>query len=267
MNGVRIGRLAAKLGISDDTTDSKKFLARLLPVSHEDTITVTYADKDVSGDSTGSVVKTAEVDMEAPVVTLVRPTDKFYTKEETVTLQADVVDAGAGVERDDIVMTATSGVSLPGVQDQLKSPIGDGFSVTGVPTASIGEGTQKWAVLVTDKVGNTPDENIVDADKCVTGTGVDCEKGTGPVGVNEGARGAAAPNTLIGDVDNAFTFTVDTTAPKLQSGTTGLSLKNPGVASGDSRESENTNKREWVRVTFGLGTGGAPLGRCDRGGE
>ena len=253
----RIERLAAKLDITDDT-DSKKFLARLLPVSHEDTITVTYADKDVSGDSTGSVVKTAEVDMEAPVVTLVRPTDKFYTKEETVTLQADVVDDGAGVERDDIVMTATSGVSLPGVQDQLKSPIGDGFSVTGVPTASIGEGTQKWAVLVTDKVGNTPDEDIDDADEC-TGTGADEVCGPGPVGVNEGARGAAAPNTLIGDVDNAFTFTVDTTAPKLQSGTTGLSLKNPGVASGDSRESENVNKREWVRVTFSLGTGGAPL--------
>ena len=113
---------------------------RLLSVSHGDTITVTYPDKNARGDSEGNVVKTAEVDMEAPVVTLVRPTDKLFTKEEAITLQADVVDTGAGVERDDIVMIATTGVSLPGSEDQLKSPIVSGFSVTGVPTAGVGEG-------------------------------------------------------------------------------------------------------------------------------
>ena len=132
---------ATQLGM--DTGDpAKDLVARLLPVSHEDTITVTYADKDVRGLSTGSIVKTAEVDMEAPVVTLVRPADKLYTKESTVTLQAEVVDTGAGVDQGDIVLVATAGVNLPGQQDQLKSPIASGFSVTGVPTAGIGEGAQ-----------------------------------------------------------------------------------------------------------------------------
>ena len=148
LDSARVLLLATQLGM--DTGDpAKDLVARLLPVSHEDTITVTYADKDVRGLSTGSVVKTAEVDMEAPVVTLVRPADKLYTKESTVTLQAEVVDTGAGVDQGDIVLVATAGVNLPGQQDQLKSPVASGFSVTGVPTAGIGEGAQKWAVLVT----------------------------------------------------------------------------------------------------------------------
>ena len=262
LNTSRINRLVAKLGL-EDSDDSKKLLGRLLPVSHGDTVTVTYADKDVRGRSEGTVVETAEVDMEAPVVTLVRPTDKFYTKDSSVTLEAEVVDSDSGVEREDIVMIATSGVNLPGPQDQSKSPVSDGFSVTGDPSAAVGEGTQEWAILVRDKVGNTPDEDETDADECVpgtgTGTGDDCTKGSGPVNVNEGARGAAAPDTLIGNVDNPFVFTVDTTAPTLQSGTTGISLKNPGVTSGESKESESGNKREWVRVIFDLGTGEAPL--------
>ena len=216
---------------------------RLLSVSHGDTITVTYPDKNARGDSEGSVVKTAEVDMEAPVVTLVRPTDKLFTKEEAITLQADVVDTGAGVERDDIVMIATTGVSLPGSEDQLKSPIVSGFSVTGVPTAGVAEGKHTWAVLVMDKVGNTPDVDIEGTEE------------------NEGARGAAAPDSDIKDeVDNPFEFTVDTNAPTLETGKTGISLKNPGITSGDDRESEKPNQRDWVRVEFDLGAnGGAAL--------
>ena len=219
---------------------------RLLSVSHGDTITVTYPDKNARRDSEGSVVKTAEVDMEAPVVTLVRPTDKLFTKEEAITLQADVVDTGAGVERDDIVMIATTGVSLPGPEDQLKSPIVSGFSVTGVPTAGVAEGKHTWAVLVMDKVGNTPDVDIEGTEE------------------NEGARGAAAPDSDITDKDevaNPFEFTVDTNAPTLETGKTGISLKNPGIASGDDRESEKPNQRDWVRVEFDLGSaGGAAIG-------
>ena len=36
-------------------------------------------------------------------------------------------------------------------------------------------------------------------------------------------------------------------------------LKNAGVTSGDKQESEGTNNREWLRVSFNLGTGTAPL--------
>ena len=63
-----------------------------------------------------------------------------------------------------------------------------------------------------------------------------------------------------GEVPNPFEFTVDTNAPTLETGKTGISLKNPGIASGESRESESPNKRDWVRVEFDLGAaGGAPL--------
>ena len=71
LDSTRVLDLARELGIATDKP-AKDLVARLLPVSHEDTITVTYVDKDVRGLSTGSIVKTAEVDMEAPVVTLVR---------------------------------------------------------------------------------------------------------------------------------------------------------------------------------------------------
>ena len=170
------------------------------------------------------------------------------------------MDTGAGVDQGDIVLVATAGVNLPGQQDQLKSPVASGFSVTGVPTAGIGEGKQSWAVLVRDKVGNTPAMDEVGADECLPGgSGDDCDKGAGPIGVNEAARGAAAPETAIGQVKNAFVFTVDTEGPTLDTGKTGFSLKNAGVGSGENKESENTNKREWVRVVFELGLGTAPI--------
>ena len=188
--------------------------------------------------------------MEAPVVTLVRPADKLYTKESTVTLQAEVVDTGAGVDQGDIVLVATAGVNLPGQQDQLKSPVASGFSVTGVPTAGIGEGAQKWAVLVTDKVGNTPAVDEDGADKC-TGTGADEKCGSGPIGVNEGARGAAAPETAIGQVDNAFVFTVDTTGSDAGvNGKTGVSSRSrtPGVTSADADDKEIGKGNAQARV-------------------
>ena len=168
------------------------------------------------------------------------------------------MDTGAGVDQGDIVIVATAGVNLPGEQDQLKSPVASGFSVTGVPTAGIGEGSQKWAILVKDKVGNTPAVDEDGADEC-TGTGTSEVCGSGPIGVNEGARGAAAPETAIGQVDNPFVFTVDTEGPTLDNGKTGFSLKNAGITTGDSKESENENKRDWVRVVFDPGLGTAPI--------
>ena len=89
------------------------------------------------------------------------------------------------------------------------------------------------------------------------GSGENCT-GTGPAGVNEAPKGAAA--TGVSTADNPFKFTVDTGAPTLTSGKTGVSLKNPGVTtSGTGQEAENTNKSDWLRVYFDLGAGGAPL--------
>ena len=49
--------------------------------------------------------------------------------------------------------------------------------------------------------------------------------------INEAPKGTGAyPG---GEVDNPFKFTVDTRAPTVSTGKTGVSLKNPGVTSGD----------------------------------
>ena len=70
----------------------------------------------------------------------------------------------------------------------------------------------------------------------------------------KGAGGVDAP-----EADNPFKFTVDTRAPTLATGETGLNLKNPGVTSGADIETERTNSRTWIRVVFDTGDGNAPL--------
>ena len=70
-----------------------------------------------------------------------------------------------------------------------------------------------------DKVGNVPASDIEETED-----------------VNEAPKGAASP--LTGAADNPFKFTVDTRAPSLVGGKTGVSLKNPGVTSGTSKETE-----------------------------
>ena len=75
--------------------------------------------------------------------------------------------------------------------------------------------------------------------------------------------GAAGPDTTNIDlVGKPFSFAVDTTAPTLVGGKTGVSLKNLGVTSGDDDDQEMENatpNREWLRVTFAAGAGTAPL--------
>ena len=78
---------------------------------------------------------------------------------------------------------------------------------------------------------------------------------------------------------NPFEFTVDTSAPTLETGKTGISLKNPGIASGEDRESEKQKQARlgegrvrpglrqwsghWIASTVGAGDfrvdGAAPL--------
>ena len=93
---------------------------------------------------------------------------------------------------------------------------------------------------VKDKVGNVPVMNNPDTKD-----------------VNEAPKGAAAANTAT--ADNPFKFTVDTRAPTLASGKTGVSLKNPGVTKGTNKETEKPDQKTWVRVVFNAGDGGAPL--------
>ena len=77
--------------------------------------------------------------------------------------------------------------------------------------------------------------------------------------LNEAPKGATPPKAA--NADNPFKFTVDTSSPVISGGKTGLTLKNAGVTTGDEemREVQVSNNKEWVRVQFNLGVGGAPL--------
>ena len=254
----RVGIAATALGFTAQSTTAaaaEDFVDRMIWGRDGDVITVTYADANPSG----IVAKSAMVDLAAPAVTLVSPSDGFFTNTGAASLSAEVVDAEAGVLETDInIVIDTASVGVIGLGTVQKSPIVDGYRVTMIPTGTIGEGQKKWFVGVQDKVGNVPALDILDTGKGCDADGENCT-GTGPAGVNEAPKGAAS--TSVSTAGNPFKFTVDTGSPTLTSGKTGLSLKNPGVTSGAAadKEAENTNKSDWLRIYFDLGAGGAPL--------
>ena len=228
----RIQADSGTLGLTTSTTLASDLLKQLLPVSDGDTLTATYVD----ANPTASLTKTATVDLAAPTVTLVTPIDKVFTSEQLVTLTADVVDTGAGVDQADITLVPASGATFG---TPILPPIQSGFRISTSPTTAITEGAKTWYVRVKDKVGNTPT-----VDDTATTT------------VNEATRGAAPP-TLV--AENPFAFTVDITGPTVSTATTGLYLKNPGVTTGTTVESQSTDSRTWVRLLLSLGTGTAPI--------
>ena len=231
------------------TIKASDFVALIIPARHDDIINVTYQDANPAT----SVSKSARVDLEAPVVTLVGPVDGFFTSIATVTMSAEVTDTGAGVDQSGIDLNISAGITGLSRGAVVESPIVDGYRVTAASQGTIAEGKKEWFVGVVDKVGNVPASDIKYV--CSDATPPVC---TGTKDVNEAPKGAAAPS--IGAADNPFKFTVDTRAPSLVGGKTGVSLKNPGVTSGTSKETENiVNQSTWVRVTFDTGEGGAPL--------
>ena len=248
----RVQAAAAELDL-ESTAKASEFLALIIPARDGDVIKVTYSDVNPST----TVSKTATVDLAAPVVTLVSPSDGFFTSTRTVTMSVEVVDDGAGVNETDInlaiVDVSTSGINLG---SQVKTPIADGYRVTMVPEGTITEGTKRWFVGVEDKVGNIPAEDILDMGKGCDDNGENCT-GTGPKGVIEAPKGAGSP--AAASAGNPYKFTIDTRAPSLSTGETGLYLKYPGVTKGDDKEIQKDNNRNWIRVVFNVGDGGAPL--------
>ncbi|MDP6101796.1 MAG: hypothetical protein QF579_00585, partial [Dehalococcoidia bacterium] len=229
---IRVEAASVALGLPVATTEASDFLLQVLPVADGDTLTATYVDSSPSA----TVTKTATVDLAAPTVTLVTPTDKLFTNDTLVSLIADVVDPGVGVATGSIALVPPAGVAGTTIQQ----PVLDGFKVSFVPNAAISEGAKTWFIAVKDKVGNEPTE-----DDAAT------------VDTNEGTRGAAPDGSAT--ADNPFAFTVDTAAPAVSSATTGRYLKNPGVTTGTGLEEEKTDKRTWVRLVFSLGTGTASI--------
>ena len=231
----RVMLAAGRLGLVATDALASDLLKQLLPVADADTLTGSYADASPSA----TIEKTATADLAAPVVTLVTPVNKVFTDQELVTLVADVVDEGAGVDPGAIGLVKSTGITGGA---PITPPILNGFRLSFAPTSAITQGPKTWAITVEDKVGNTPD-----VDDAAT------------TDVNEGALGAAPTGTPIGSVDNPFKFTVDTNGPEVIDATTGLYLKNPGVTSGTTKESQSSNKTTMVRLLFDLGTGTAPI--------
>ena len=228
----RVQAAATALGLTASSTSAADFLAQALPIADGDSITATYIDASPSA----TLTKSSTADLAAPVVTLVSPTDKLYTSETLITLSADVVDSGAGVAQTAITMVPPAGNTF----NTILQPIQAGFRVSSSPTAAIGEGAKVWFVATKDKVGNLP--------------ALDTSTGTA---ANNGDRGAAP----YGDAsaDNPFAFTVDTSGPEVSTSITGLKLKNAGVTTGTTIETQTTDSRTWVRLLFTLGVGGAPI--------
>ena len=206
------------------------------------------------------VSKTATVDLEAPVVTLITPTDNFFTNTSTVSFSVDVVDTGAGVpdssdEDAPVIETfVDTGIALGSL---IRTPIVNGYRLTVNPDGSVSEGEKKWFVGVRDKVGNEP---VRDIPECMEGETKDST--TNPctgTAANEAPKGAAGLNTTA--ADNPFKFTVDTRAPELSSGETGLYLKNPGVTTGQRQGDSGQQQQTWVKVEFATHDGGAPWTR------
>ena len=234
---MRVTRAAEKLFPDKDrsTVKASDFLDLVVTARHGDVINVVYQDASPAT----SVSDSARVDLEAPVVKLVSPTDNFFTNIATVTMSAEVTDADAGVDPIDINLERNSGTTGLARAAAVESPIENGYRVTATSLGTISEGKKEWFVGVKDKVGNVPVMDNLDTD------------------VNEAPKGAAATNAAT--ADNPFKFTVDTRAPTLTGGKTGVSLKNPGVTKGTNKESEKKDQNTWVRVVFNPGDGGAPL--------
>ena len=236
-------------------TKATDLVKLLLPVADRDTLTVVYADESPSA----TLTKSAEIDLAAPVVTLITPTQKLYTSESLLTLSAEVVDEGSGVKQRNIglvYVNDTTGLNL-NQANTLRSPITDGYRVSNVPSSAISEGKKEWAIQVVDNVGNKPLKQLKTAavladDGTVTKKAVVTRKAA------LGAVGFAPPEV---NSPNAFIFYVDTTGPTVASARTGVYLKNPGVTTGEDKgqETQMTNNRNWIRVNFGLGDGTAPL--------
>ena len=179
------------------------------------------------------------VDMQAPTVALISPTDKLYTDTGVATFEAEVTDDGAGVDDSQIAIVSNLIPSGSGV----KAPIENGYRVTVASSGVIPEGKHVWFVGVKDKVGNVPAVDDPDT------TGNQATRGAGSIDLTDATSERVNP----------FEFTVDTRSPMILSAKTGLYLKNPGVTGSTGGEEQKDNNRQWVRVIFDLGTEGAPI--------
>jgi hypothetical protein len=236
----RVQAASTTMGLTPATTAASTFVSRSMPVTTGETLTLTYGD--VSPAAT--ITSTAIIDLTAPTVTLVTPTQSLNTNIATQQMLAKVADAGAGLSGGDIILVPPAGAAGTPVNSLTTT----GYDVSFSPTSALLEGAKTWYIQIQDKVGNAP----FNANDTATTA-------------NEGTLGAAYktndPDTAADETvsTNPFKFTVDTAKPVILSAHTGYYLKNPGVTSGTTQETQDSDNRSWVRAIFDLGTGGAPI--------
>ncbi|MQF99442.1 MAG: hypothetical protein FI727_01130 [SAR202 cluster bacterium] len=220
--------IAGDTDLDDDST-LDDVMARLIVVSHDDEIEVTYDDQ---GSGEDEADDTADVDAEAPVLSGVGPANGTYTDDETPQFTVTMVDADSGIDLDTLSMIVydsddnDSDVS----EDVSTDPITDGYDLVFIAGFSElgddpGDGagaaglTHDWTFSVKDAVGNLATTDDDD---------------------NDGADGPVGAGSL-----DMLQYTIDTNAPGLSSATTGT-----GIALDDDDDHEEMVDPAWIKVTF-----------------
>lgn len=230
----RVVAAATALGLNPAVDTAATLIARLVPVTDAEALTVTYIDGSPAGTITNS--QGATIDLVAPVTTLQTPSNKLFTSVGTQQMLAKVSDAGSGLAAASVTLVAPTGaVGTPVISLNTTG----GYDASLSPTTALTEGAKTWFIAVKDRVNNVP---MLD------------DSSTGSV--DEGALGSAPHGAAT--ATEPFQFTVDTSGPTASSSATGYYLKYPGVLTG-TPEVETGDNRNYVRFVFDLGTGGAPI--------
>lgn len=194
------------------TTDViDELLNRTLSVSHGDIVTVTYADASAS-----SASDDATMDMVAPVISGIAPVDDAFTDDTTPRLTANVTDADAGINSDDIAVLV-NGAAVPNATHAgtlQKDDAGlNSFDVE-FTTAALAEAAHYWELTVTDKVGNS---------------------------TTTGASGTLA---------DRINFTVDDTKPTFVSATAGTGAKLDTATTDSTTDYIEMASNAWIKLVF-----------------
>ena len=234
-----IGDLNATAYISIAVTDDIDALqAMYLEVSHDDVLSAVYADQSTSD---ASDTDTADIDLEAPVISGVYPAEGTYTDDESPTFTATFVDAGTGIDLttldvnilDDSTSNTTVHVCIPsGACTVSTDPVTDGYDMTFIgsttqlgATPGTGGPFYDWSVLIKDEVGNVATTDDDD---------------------NTGANGLVSALDMI-------RYTIDSDDPSLVSAVTGWTIE----LDADDEDSDNETddyievaNAEWIKLTF-----------------
>jgi hypothetical protein len=220
------------------TDDIDALQAMYLEVSHDDVLSAVYADQSTSD---ASDTDTADIDLEAPVISGVYPAEGTYTDDESPTFTATFVDAGTGIDLttldvnilDDSTSNTTVHVCIPGGACTVSTdPVTDGYDMTFIgsttqlgATPGTGGPFYDWSVLVKDAVGNVATTDDDD---------------------NTGANGLVSALDMI-------RYTIDSDDPSLVSAVTGWTIE----LDADDEDSDNETddyievaNAEWIKLTF-----------------